>query len=119
MSCSAGPPLKAENNLALAKTHNTPWLKFETPLSQISPPIMPNHNVPLSGKGPGGDNVDGFLTPSDFGEESRSTNSRVSKEEDFGDHEIEFTSKHLSHLKLMDHQRDTNVEIKKKSEIKD
>ena len=39
-----------ENMLALAKTHNTPRLKLETPLGKISPSIMPKHNVSLSGK---------------------------------------------------------------------
>lgn len=50
MWCSPGPSLQPENMLALAKTHNTPRLKLETPLGEISPSIMPKHNVPLSEK---------------------------------------------------------------------
>lgn len=45
-----GPPLEPENKLALEKAHNTLRLKLETPLGQISPSIMPKHNVSLSGK---------------------------------------------------------------------
>lgn len=43
---------------------------------------MPKHNVPLSGKTLEETMSLDFCPPTDFGEESRSTNSTVAKEED-------------------------------------
>lgn len=57
---------------------------------------------------PRGDNVAGFSPPTDSGEESRST---VATEEKWEDYEIEFKSKLLCHLRLMDHKREVHVEI--------